>query len=118
MATYATAIRRGAQTKGQAIGALGIFFDWAPQAAAVVGGVGLSDDEKRHARVLLLDGARRVIAASDGQGVLTEIYDLKSSGRTRGFYVEGDRLVAHALTPGYETYRGLGWFGVIMSSAG
>ena len=24
-----------------------------------------------------------------------------------------DRLVAFALTPGYETYRGLGWYGVI-----
>jgi hypothetical protein len=112
-ATYATAIRQGAQAGGQAIGALGIFFDWAPQAAAVVGGVGLSDEEKQHARVLLLDGRKRVIAASDGVGVLSEIYDLKSTGAARGFYVDGERLVAHALTPGYETYRGLGWSGVI-----
>lgn len=112
-ATYATAIRKGAQVDGQAIGVLGIFFDWAPQAAAVVEGVGLSDEEKRQARVLLLDGARRVIAASDGLGVLTETYDLRATGSARGFYVEGDRLVAHALTPGYETYRGLGWSGVI-----
>ncbi|HKS69096.1 MAG TPA: cache domain-containing protein, partial [Ktedonobacterales bacterium] len=112
-ATYATAIRQGAQTNGQALGALGIFFDWAPQAAAVVGGVGLSDEEKQHARVLLLDGASRVIAASDGVGVLTEVYDLKAASVARGFYVDGDRLVAYALTPGYETYRGLGWSGVI-----
>jgi hypothetical protein len=113
VATYATAIRMGAQVNGQAIGALGIFFDWAPQAAAVVGGVGLSDEEKPHARVLLLDGAKRVIAASDGVGVLSEVYELKTAGGARGFYVDGDRLIAHALTPGYETYRGLGWSGVI-----
>lgn len=112
-ATYATAIRRGAQPNGQALGALGIFFDWAPQAAAVVGGVGLSDEEKQHARVLLLDGAQRVIAASDGVGVLSEVYELRAAGVARGFYIDGDRLVAHALTPGYETYQGLGWSGVI-----
>jgi hypothetical protein len=113
VATYATAIRSDAQPGGQALGALGIFFDWAPQAAAVVGGVGLSEEEKQHARVMLLDGKNRVIAASDGKGVLAETYELKAEGRARGFYVEGGRLVAHALTPGYETYRGLGWSGVI-----
>ncbi|CAN7252456.1 cache domain-containing protein [Phenylobacterium sp. LjRoot219] len=112
-ATYATAIRAGADPDGQPIGALGIFFDWAPQAAAVVGGVGLSEEEKQHARVLLLDGEHRVIAASDGRGALNETYALKAEGRARGFYVEDDRLVAYALTPGYETYEGLGWLGVI-----
>ena len=112
-ATYATAIRKGGDANGHAIGALGIFFDWAPQAAAVVGGVGLSDEEKQHARVLLLDGAKRVIAASDGGGMLSELYDLRSKGAARGYYVHGNALVAHALTPGYETYRGLGWSGVI-----
>lgn len=110
-ATYATAIRKGAQADGQPLGALGIFFDWAPQAAAVVGGVGLSEEEQQNARVMLLDGQSRVIAASDGKGLLVETYDLKAQGR--GFYVSGDRLVAHALTPGYETYEGLGWSGVI-----
>ena len=113
VATYATAVRRGAQPDGQPLGALGIFFDWAPQAATVVGGVGLSDDEKQSARVMLLDGRRRVIAASDGAGVLTETYDLDACDPARGFYVQGDRLVAYALTPGYETYQGLGWLGVI-----
>ena len=110
-ATYATAIRQGAQADGQPLGALGIFFDWAPQAAAVVCGVGLSEEEQQNARVMLLDGRSRVIAASDGKGMLVETYDLKALGR--GFYLNGDRLVAHALTPGYETYQGLGWSGVI-----
>jgi hypothetical protein len=113
VATYATGIRRGAQPDGAVLGALGIFFDWAPQAAAVVGGVGLSEEEKQQARVMLLDGRNRVIAASDGKGVLSETYELKACDQARGFYVAGDRLVAHALTPGYETYQGLGWSGVI-----
>lgn len=110
---YATAIRAGAETHGRPLGALGIFFDWTPQAQTVVTGVGLSADEKASARVMLLDAAHRVIAASDGKGVLSEIYDLKTQGEERGFYVEGGRLVSFARTPGYETYRGLGWYGVV-----
>lgn len=112
-ATYATAIRRGGEADGAPIGVLGIFFDWAPQAAAVVEGVGLSDDEKKKARVLLLDAAGRIIAASDGEGLLRQTYPLKTGGQAKGWYVEGQRLVAFALTPGYETYRGLGWYGAI-----
>jgi len=110
---YATAIRAGGATNGRPLGVLGIFFDWAPQAQAVVTGVGLSADEKACARVMLLDAAHRVIAASDGRGVLDEIYSLKAEAAERGFYVDGDRLVSFARTPGYETYRGLGWYGVV-----
>jgi len=29
--------------------------------------------------------------------------------------VERGRIVAFGLTPGYETYRGLGWYGCIES---
>jgi hypothetical protein len=113
VATYATAIRRGGESAGRPLGVLGIFFDWAPQAAAIVEGVGLSAEEKAGSRVLLLDAAHRVIAASDRAGLLTETYPLKPEGQTRGFYVEGDRLVSFSRTPGYETYRGLGWLGVV-----
>ena len=62
---------------------------------------------------MLVDARHRIIAASDDQGLLTETYPLKTEGRTRGFYRQGDRLIAFALTPGYETYKGLGWFGVV-----
>lgn len=113
VATYATAIRRGGETSGAPIGVLGIFFDWAPQAKTVVTGVGLSAEEKQQSRVLIVDAQGRIIAASDGQGILTEKYPFDRSGGERGFYTKDDRLIAYALTPGYETYRGLGWYGVI-----
>jgi hypothetical protein len=112
VAIYATAIRAGGATRGQPLGVLCIAFDWAPQAASIVGGVRLSPDERSTTRVMLLDAAHRVLAASDGAGLLTETYPLRSQGPT-GAYVEQDRLVAYALTPGYETYAGLGWYGVI-----
>lgn len=113
VATYSTAIRRDGAASGRALGALGIFFDWSPQAAAVVENLGLSPEEKVACRVMLLDARHRVIAASDRKGLLTETYPLKTGGRSRGYFREADRLVAFALTPGYETYQGLGWYGVV-----
>jgi hypothetical protein len=117
VATYATAIRQGARNEGLPIGVLGIFFDWQPQAEAVVTGVSLSEEERRSTRVMLLDARHRVIAASDGKGLLQEIYPLETKGLARGHYETGDSLTAFALTPGYETYRGLGWYGVIESAS-
>ncbi len=116
-AAYATAVRRGGAVAGPPVGVLGIFFDWAPQAAAIVEGVGLTPEERACTRVMLLDAQHRVLAASDGAGLLTERFDLRAGERSRGFYVEGDRLVAFARTPGYETYEGLGWYGCIEHAA-
>jgi hypothetical protein len=113
VATYATAVRAEGDPQGRPLGALGIFFDWAPQAAAIVDGVHASATESDGTRVLLLDQNRRVIAASDGAGLLEQRYGLAMDGGTKGHYRAGDRLIAYALTPGYETYRGLGWYGCI-----
>lgn len=114
VATYSTAIRHNGETHGAAIGALGIFFDWEPQAMDIVSGLALSDEERLSARVMLLNARHEVIAATDGKGLLEEQFNLKPSEQ-RGYYRDGDRLVSYAKTPGYETYRGLGWYGCIES---
>ena len=113
-ATYAAAVREGGRADGKVIGALGIFFDWGNQAQSVVDGVRLSADERTRSRVMLLDHDFRVIAASDRRGVLNEKFPLRTNGKTAGYYT-GDKgeTVGFALTPGYETYPGLGWYGVI-----
>jgi len=82
-----------------------------------VTGVGLAEDEKKQSRIMIVDANRRIIAASDGKGILQEIYALDHSSGPRGFYTNGDKLIAYALTPGYETYKGLGWYGVIETGA-
>jgi hypothetical protein len=70
------------------------------------------------ARVLLVDSSLRVIAASDGQGLLSERVSLKLDGQRSGFYHDrAGTLVAFHATPGYETYKGLGWYGVILCAA-
>ncbi|VVE54861.1 chemotaxis protein [Pandoraea iniqua] len=124
VATYATAIREEGETHGAPLGALGIFFDWAPQAKAVVQGVPLLPDERARTRCLLLDAEHRVLASSDGEGILLERFSLRrpreGGAASTGFYHAGDAggagddgLVGYALTPGYETYEGLGWYGVV-----
>lgn len=116
VATYATAIRAGGAVHGQPLGVLGIFFDWEPQARAIVEGVSLDPDERKTARVMLLNARHRIIASSNGRGE-GETYPLQIGGK-RGFYPHGGKLVSYALTPGYETYGGLGWYGCIETGDG
>ena len=60
-----------------------------------------------------------MIAASDGQGLLTERVSLPLEGRRFGFSQDrSGALIAFHATPGYETYKGLGWFGVIQGGSG
>lgn len=115
VATYATAVRAGGEEHGEVIGALGIFFDFESQAQDIVSGVRLSEEERDRTRVLLTDSGGRVIASSDKRGVLSERVDLSQATGTNGYFtsVRGD-VVGFALTPGYETYEGLGWYGVIV----
>jgi hypothetical protein len=116
VATYCASVREGGKASGKPIGVLAIHFDWEPQARAIVQGVRVGAADK--ARVLLVDSNFRIIAASDGHGILSERLALKVDGRRSGFYQDArGELVAFHATPGYETYRGLGWLGVIVCGA-
>jgi hypothetical protein len=112
VATYCASVREGGNANGKPLGVLAIHFDWETQARAIVQGVRVDDDK---ARVLLVDSKFRVIASSDGQGLLTEHVPLTINGKSSGVYKDrSGAQVAFHLTPGYETYGGLGWFGVIV----
>ena len=115
VATYAAAIRQGGTITGRVIGVIGIHFDWQSQAQVVVDRVRLADEDRKSSRCMILDTHGTVIASSDRRGILTEQFDLrrKTPDKTTGFFVDRDTLVGYALTPGYETYKGLGWWGVI-----
>lgn len=113
VATYSTAIRPPDQTNGRSLGVLGIFFDWAPQAEAIVSGISLGQDEPESTTVMLLDSKFRIIASTRPQ-TLGRTYPLRPTAEA-GHYREGSKVVGYGLTPGYETYRGLGWYGCIES---
>src|SRR5207247_11474348 len=114
--TYCASVRAGGKANGKPTGVLAVHFDWEPQARAIVQGVRVGAADK--ARVLLVDSNFRVIAASDGHGLLTERVSLPLEGRRSGFHQDrSGAMVAFHATPGYETYKGLGWFGVIQGGA-
>lgn len=116
VATYATAIREEGQKNGHAIGVIGVFFDWEKQSQAVVDGVRLSAEERNRTRCLILDANGRILAASGKEG-LDEKYPLETGGKNMGTYEDKNgNLVGFALTPGYETYKGLGWYGALVQS--
>jgi hypothetical protein len=116
VATYCASVRTDGKANGKSIGVLAIHFDWETQARAIVKGIRVDAADK--ARVLLVDSNFRVIAASDDQGLLTERVPLSLEGRRSGFYHDrSGTLVAFHATPGYETYKGLGWFGLILAAA-
>ncbi len=111
----ARAVRAGGQSHGRPLGILAIHFDWESQARAIVQGIRVED---ALTRVLLVDANFRVIAASDGKGLLTERLPLAVDKRGSGYYQDSSgTLVAFHATPGYETYKGLGWYGVIVRAA-
>jgi hypothetical protein len=116
VATYATAIRANGATDGKVLGVLGIFFDWEKQSQAVVKGIRLSEEERSNTRCLILNAQHQIIAASDKSGIF-ERYPIEAKGQRMGTYVDSlGALVGFALTPGYETYQGLGWYGVLVQN--
>ena len=113
-ATYATAIREGGANNGKIVGVLAVFFDWTKQASAVLDNVRLSSEERSRTRCMIVDTNGLVIADSGQTSRDTKRYELRKGGTDTGAYrtAEGS-FVGYALTPGYESYRGMGWFGVI-----
>jgi hypothetical protein len=119
VATYVASVRENGDAHGRPIGVLAIHFDWEPQARAIVQGVRLTPDEVSNTRVMIIDAQRKIIAASDGTGILRDEFPLVTDNQTSGSYISSKgHLVAFHSTPGYETYRGLGWYGVIDQKAG
>jgi hypothetical protein len=115
VAPYAALVRADGQRTGEPLGVLGIFFDWGAQAQTVVQSVRLTNEERAVTRAMIIDAKHRVLAASDGKGILSETFPLETGTGPLAYYAGDDRTtVAYALTPGYETYAGLGWYGVLV----
>jgi hypothetical protein len=63
---------------------------------------------------MIVDGSGRVIASSSTADRDGTRFDLPPDTVDIGTYrTARGSLAGYALTPGYETYRGMGWFGVI-----
>jgi len=113
-ATYATSIREGGASNGKITGVLAVFFDWTKQASAVLDNVRLNNEERARTRCIIVDATGRIIADSIQTVQDAKRYALQvRSTNTGGYRTAEGAFVGYALTPGYESYRGMGWFGVI-----
>ena len=118
VATYCASVREGGKANGKPTGVLAIHFDWEPQARAIVQGVRCRR-RRQGPRAAGRFAAPRD-RGFDGKGMLTERVSIFRLRPQRcGFYQDrSGALVAFHATPGYETYKGLGWYGVILASGG
>lgn len=118
--SYAAAIRADGAQSGPVLGVLATNFDWTAQARSVVTGLRIDPRmAQRGLRVVLVDNTNRVIAASDGEGILTErLPYLDGLDAKSGCFTLGRQMIGYYTTDGFETYRGLGWKGVVIQNMG
>ncbi|WP_295478309.1 methyl-accepting chemotaxis protein [uncultured Pseudomonas sp.] len=112
---FSAAVRSNASKHSSAVGVIGIFFDWKNQSDSVINGVRLSDEERPRTRVMMVDASHRIIASSDPQAPLGQSIELKTRPDQKTGYstLAQNSIQGYSLTPGFETYPGMGWLGVI-----
>jgi hypothetical protein len=97
------------------MGVLGIVFNWEALAQTIVKNTLISPEEKPYTRVCITAPDRTVLADSQGR-LLQEKLEIPEAaralklrkGHVRTQHRGADYLVAHAHSPGFETYA-TGW---------
>ncbi|NCT69514.1 MAG: chemotaxis protein [Xanthomonadaceae bacterium] len=118
---YACTVREGGRVTGRPLGVLGIVFRWDALAQTIVERTPLSEAEWRRSRVCIVDGQGHVLADTAGSDAASPRLDfpgraaLFAQSRAAVDLIMDGRAhcIAHAASPGYETYR-TGWHCVIV----
>ncbi|MBI1829088.1 MAG: chemotaxis protein [Thaumarchaeota archaeon] len=117
---YSCAVRENGEPNGKVIGILGIVFDWEDLSQKIMHGTPISDEEKLDTRICIVDNEGLVLADSSGKQLddttqftgRSTLFDKK-----RGFIIEDYKndscCIAHAFSPGYQTYAS-GWHSLII----
>lgn len=119
---YSCSVREGGRVDGRVLGVLGIVFRWDALAQTVVQRTPLSEQEWARSRVCIVDERGLVLADSAGR-TLQEVIEfpgreaLLRQPRAAQVVEYGGRphCIAHAASPGYETYR-TGWHSLILQA--
>ncbi len=117
---YSCAVRENGDSNGKILGVLGVVFDWESLAQKIMYDVPISDEEKMDTRICIVDNQGSVLADSANQQLQDTIQFTGRSAlfeKKKSFVVEDFRgnncCVAHALSPGYQTYA-TGWHSLII----
>jgi hypothetical protein len=117
---YSCRVGRGGSATAEAVGVLGVIFNWDSLAQKIMHETPIEPDKKALTRVCIVDDAGNVLADSENR-ILQEKLHLPDQGtlfaeaKTCAKLAVGgvDCLVAHARSPGFETYR-TGWHSLII----
>lgn len=117
---FSCTVREHGDQNGSILGVLGVVFRWESLAQKIVKGVSISDDEKDKTRVCIVDDEGLLLADSKDLILEDKIEFLGKNElfmQKKGFLVSDYKdekcCIAHALSPGYETYAS-GWHSVII----
>ena len=119
---YSCGVREKGDAQGKLIGVLGIVFNWEALGQTVVNGTLLSEEEKARTRVCVVDPHGLVLADNAGR-IIDETLFLPEqrmlfATKKHHFVVnyKGEKaLIAHAYSPGFETYA-TGWHSLIIQT--
>jgi hypothetical protein len=117
---YSCGVRENGQANGKLIGVIGIIFNWEALGQTIVRNTLISEAEKTRTRVCIVDASGLVLADTDGK-LTQETLDLPGQSALfatkKGHVVvrhNGEpTLIAHAFSPGFETYA-TGWHSLII----
>jgi hypothetical protein len=117
---YSASVRRNGEANEPTIGVLGVVFNWAALSGAVLANASLDDVESQRTLRLIVDDQQNILASSRP---LPSDYRLPPQCHDRLFYdskgyvlerVDGkDVCIAHAKSPGFETYS-TGWHSILI----
>jgi hypothetical protein len=117
---YSCRVGLGGSATANPVGMLGVIFNWDGLAQKIVHETPIGADKKARTRVCITDDSGTILADSHDQ-ILREKIELPdrdtlfAQAKTCATLPVGggDCLVAHALSPGFETYR-TGWHSLII----
>ncbi len=117
---YSCKVCRGGDAKSEPIGVLGVVFNWDGLAQKIVHETPVDESKRTSTRVCIMDDAGNLLADSRDK-ILQEKIDIperaalfaQKKGSKRAIIGPNDVLVAHAQSPGFETYR-TGWHSLII----
>lgn len=117
---YSCAVREGGNTKGKAIGVLGVIFKWESLSQTIINNTPIGEEEKRTTRICITDDDGFVMADSEGKMLKDRIQlDKKTSlyAEAKNYlfseYLGTDCCIAHAASHGFEGYS-TGWHSIII----
>ncbi|MFI4913952.1 MAG: methyl-accepting chemotaxis protein [Steroidobacterales bacterium] len=117
---YSCVVREGGRVNGAPLGVLGIVFAWQPLGQTVIERTPLSREERQKTRVCITDEQGLILADSNGKQLKERIefegmevlFGTARAARTATLGGK-DVRIAHARSPGFETYR-TGWHSLLI----